>query len=455
MTQNHSFACLILSLLLVLFSCAKEPPIFELTTSVVPANAGNIDLSEGLFEEGTLITLVATPADNFSFLTWSGDVENDQPIIEVLMNSDKIITANFVLQDADNDGVADYLDECPNTDMGLIVNDVGCALNQLDSDDDGVMDDMDECPNTDMGLIVNDVGCALNQLDSDDDGVMDDMDQCPSTPLGLEVDDKGCLMNNPIYLKDNGVTLAAYGWAEIGAIGFYDGKYYQIVDNESIRTVFLGDEPVNVVTTKVTNMSGVLANSDYRRGEISSWDVSNVDNMRGMFSGITTENLLSDDVSFWDVSNVLDMSAMFEASFACLNVSKWDVSKVRNMSYMFSGLGCAGGNLENWDVSNVQDMSFMFFNGSARSGITVWDVSNVRNMEGMFAENTSFNQDISSWDVSSVENMSWMFLNATSYGQFNRDLSSWNVDKVTRCISFCGSCESWVLPKPNFTNCSF
>ena len=46
------------------------------------------------------------------------------------------------------------------------------------------------------------------------------------------------------------------------------------------------------------------------------------------------------DLSNWDVSNVEDMRFMFSnSSFTCENgdISKWDVSNVRDMSYMFNG----------------------------------------------------------------------------------------------------------------------
>jgi len=33
--------------------------------------------------------------------------------------------------DTDNDGVSDYLDECPDTPTGSVVNDHGCSIEQL------------------------------------------------------------------------------------------------------------------------------------------------------------------------------------------------------------------------------------------------------------------------------------------------------------------------------------
>ena len=54
-------------------------------------------------------------------------------------------------------------------------------------------------------------------------------------------------------------------------------------------------------------------------------------------------------------------------------------------------------------------------------------------------------------DVSNVENMRLMFWGNIS---FNRDLSSWDVSNVTNCGALNSNSNSWILPKPNFTNCS-
>ena len=88
--------------------------------------------------------------------------------------------------DTDGDGVDDYMDECPNTPAGAPVDSRGCPL---DSDGDGVFDYQDNCPNTPAGAPVDAQGCPL---DSDGDGVFDYLDRCPNTPRGTEVDSQGC-----------------------------------------------------------------------------------------------------------------------------------------------------------------------------------------------------------------------------------------------------------------------
>ena len=88
--------------------------------------------------------------------------------------------------DADNDGVPDTRDQCPNTPASVQVDSNGC---ELDNDNDGVANSKDQCPNTPAGAQVNSRGC---ELDSDNDGVVNSKDQCPNTAAGVEVDENGC-----------------------------------------------------------------------------------------------------------------------------------------------------------------------------------------------------------------------------------------------------------------------
>ena len=136
----------------------------------------------------------------------------------------------------------------------------------------------------------------------------------------------------------------------------------------------------DIDTSSITDMSGLFLKSDFN-GDISSWNVSNVTNMRSMFYGATSFN---QDLSSWDVSNVTDMGSMFNGAKSFnQDISSWDVSNVTNMDSMFYGATSFNQELSSWDVSNVRDM-FGMFNGA-----------------------TSFNQDLSSWEVSNVTYMKY------------------------------------------------
>ncbi len=100
------------------------------------------------------------------------------------------VDATGCAMDADHDGVPDGIDKCPDTPAGATVDATGCPS---DSDHDGVLDGIDKCPNTPPGTPVDAVGCPVAQ-DADGDGVPDTLDKCPNTPPGVPVDATGCMI---------------------------------------------------------------------------------------------------------------------------------------------------------------------------------------------------------------------------------------------------------------------
>ena len=83
--------------------------------------------------------------------------------------------------DKDKDDVADIDDSCP--DVPGLTRFSGCP----DSDNDGIEDAADRCPNL-KGLDMF-KGCP----DSDGDGIDDSNDKCPDTKTGIKVDGEGCV----------------------------------------------------------------------------------------------------------------------------------------------------------------------------------------------------------------------------------------------------------------------
>ena len=128
-------------------------------------------------------------------------------------------------------------------------------------------------------------------------------------------------------------------------------------------------------------------------------DVSNIDDMSFLFRG-------GDPRLYRSVHPVL---STFDG-----DISYWDVSNVTNMKYMFTNCNYSGNNrdISNWDVSNVTDMEAMFLNSKYNGNISGWDVSNVTNMSFLFYASVfnGKNGDISEWNVSNVTDMSYMFM---------------------------------------------
>ena len=271
------------------------------------------------------------------------------------------------------------------------------------------------------------------------------------TAYGEQQTFKTIFRNELVYLDDNGITIKAGHWAEIGDVDVIDGVAYTVVDREMlIEMIQNGQDVTTVCTTRITDMKEVFQQAESFNQDIGSWDVSNVTNMLGMFA---EANSFNQPIGNWDVSNVTDMLGMFLlADSFNQDISNWDVSNVTDMHGMFYSATYFNQDLSNWDVSNVTNMSSMFqYANSFNQDIGNWDVSKVMTMNRMFTNAHLFNQDISSWDVSNVTDMHYMFYSAT---YFNQDLSNWDVGNVIGCLYFDWSIASWTLPKPNFTNCN-
>jgi surface protein len=223
--------------------------------------------------------------------------------------------------------------------------------------------------------------------------------------------------------------------------------------------------------SRVTDMRGLFADQQYFNSDIGNWDVSKVENMSAMFHNACKFN---QPLEAWDVSNVRDISSMFyNATLFNQPLADWDVSSVRDMSYcfklassfnqplntwktscvsdifnMFEGASSFNQPLDSWDVSKVTNMSYMFERASSFNQLlNSWDVSKVTDTCFMFQQASSFNQPLDSWDVSNVKDMSFMFEEVTN---FNQSLSSWNVNNVLKmasmfhkAVSFNGSIATW------------
>lgn len=246
-------------------------------------------------------------------------------------------------------------------------------------------------------------------------------------------------LDNPVYLDDNGITVKAKEWAEVGMTGELNGATYIVADREMLEGLI--DE---------------FGNTDY---SLNIYCTTKITDMSYLFYSSNSSSVFNQQLNSWDVSNVTNMSNMFDgASNFNQSIKLWNVSNVNNMSYMFSGAKEFNQDINNWDVGNVTNMSSMFANAfSFNNPLNNWDVSSVTDMNRMFrdealgSEGCIFNQPLANWDVSNVTDMSLMFRN---HRKFNQNLVLWNVDNVSECFLFCENTTDWMLSKPNFSNCT-
>ena len=116
----------------------------------------------------------------------------------------------------------------------------------------------------------------------------------------------------------------------------------------------------DIDTSKITDMSMLFKHSEFS-GDVSKWNVSNVENMNEMFaySKLTDENT---NLYNWNVKNVINMEGMFAQckTFTGKGIEKWDVSNVENMFCMFYGCDKFNQNLEHWNIKKDADIQLMF-----------------------------------------------------------------------------------------------
>ncbi|NBW70454.1 MAG: BspA family leucine-rich repeat surface protein [Bacteroidetes bacterium] len=199
-----------------------------------------------------------------------------------------------------------------------------------------------------------------------------------------------------------------------------------------------------------TLMSTMFVYAESFNGDISTWDVSNVQFMDFMFYGALAFN---QDITSWNTQSLRDMTGMFAFAqsfdqpignwdvgsvsyFAGLfansnfnqDLSNWDMSSAQNLSRMFKNNSVFNQDIGNWDVSNVFDASFMFDSAATfNQDISGWDTQSLQQAHAMFRGASTFNQGIGFWNVSNVKDMSFMFHGASS---FDHPLNTWDVSKV-------------------------
>ncbi len=94
---------LILGLILISFSitgCStKSTPVYQLTTSSIPAEAGSVNPASGEYKNGEEVQIQATANENWMFDGWEGDQGGSQNPVTITMSEDKTVNARFVVRE--------------------------------------------------------------------------------------------------------------------------------------------------------------------------------------------------------------------------------------------------------------------------------------------------------------------------------------------------------------------
>ncbi|MEI6590643.1 MAG: BspA family leucine-rich repeat surface protein, partial [Actinomycetes bacterium] len=218
---------------------------------------------------------------------------------------------------------------------------------------------------------------------------------------------------------------------DVSSVTNMDGLFSGASSFNNGDTSGSSSKPLTWETTSLQNMNSAFSNNPAFNQPLPNWDTSNVTSLDHAFSNSPNFN---QDISDWDTSNVTNMNRVFESASAFNQpLNSWDVSSVQSFEGMFDGTSSFNQELTSWDTSEATSFIIMFrysaFNNGGQPLVSTsdtWHFPKVNSMSAMF-NSSKFNQDISSWDVSNITDFSNMFEAARD---FNQDLSGWDMSKA-------------------------
>jgi hypothetical protein len=72
----------------------ETPPFYTVSSSVSPTGLGSVS-GTGSYEEGSIVSISATPANGYQFSHWSGDISGNNNPTSITINQDTSVIANF------------------------------------------------------------------------------------------------------------------------------------------------------------------------------------------------------------------------------------------------------------------------------------------------------------------------------------------------------------------------
>ncbi|EOH60921.1 BspA family leucine-rich repeat surface protein [Enterococcus mundtii] len=232
----------------------------------------------------------------------------------------------------------------------------------------------------------------------------------------------------PWSYEEGTKTITLYG-GEAGEVADAPWKTYSSVKQIIVEDQVILPKNSESLFSNLQNLE-VIENTD-------RLNVSNVENMRGMFS--STSNLRELDLRNWDTSNVINMNSMFSfaSSLTELDLNNWNISNVTDISYMFNGASLLKTlHVRNWNTSNVTTMSSMFQNANSliELDISNWNTSKVTSTSFMFQSANSITElDLGNWNTSALLSTMCMFNGANSLTKL--DISNWNTASLSLVVA--------------------
>lgn len=267
----------------------------------------------------------------------------------------------FAPEDADLDGVADYIDNCPTAPN----------FDQADQDGDGTGDACDLCPTDPGKTLLGACGCEVPDTDSDADAIPDCLDNCPglANPDQADADSDG--IGDPC---DSPSLVSAASRKTHGMDGAFDitlpldpGSSVGVECRKDAATMIVLTFSRNVMArdntpdaTEVSLSAGVL-------GAVTIFGSQMIVNLSGVpdmtclvitLSGITDSdgNLLSGDSDIHICALLGDTNGSGGVSVADVNQTRSRSGQTVNAGNFRSDTNCSG-SISVADVNQVRSRS--------------------------------------------------------------------------------------------------
>ncbi|MDX2001408.1 MAG: T9SS type A sorting domain-containing protein [Chitinophagales bacterium] len=164
--------------------------------------------------------------------------------------------------DADSDGTPNCNDLCPNDANKVAPGVCGCSVPDTDSDNDGTPNCNDQCPNDSNKTVPGSCGCGILDIDSDFDFTPDCNDQCPLDPNKITPGICGCGQPDfPIAQAGPDDTVCAAYLTNLTATG---GVSYIWSTGDTGNVIAVYPLVNTTYTVSVTNLNGCVTTDSIR-----------------------------------------------------------------------------------------------------------------------------------------------------------------------------------------------